>query len=428
MSHPRQQGLERGGRAGPAGASSTNAIVLGAQWGDEGKGKVVDRLSAAAAVVVRFQGGANAGHTIHQGDLRVVLHQLPSGILSPGTLNVVGNGCVVDPVLLSQEMDEVEALGVQVLPERLRLSPRAHVVTPLHRFVDGQAGRRIGTTGRGIGPAYSDKAQRVGLRLEDLLNPSWREAFAARVEEARARHPEIAAERWPGREALIAPLEQAARRLAPFISDARDAVAEAARREDQPLLFEGAQGTMLDLDNGTYPFVTSSSTTIGGAYAGSGVFVDFDTRLAVVKAYTTRVGNGPFPTELDNEIGARLRDTGREYGATTGRPRRCGWLDLVLLDEATRANGFTGLALTKLDCLSGLPLLKVAVDRTAAGQPAYHELEGWGEDIRGATTPDELPRACRAYVAFIEERLGVPVDLLSIGPDRDETLVMRAPW
>ena len=424
MSHPRQHGLERGGRAG----TTSNAIVLGAQWGDEGKGKVVDRLSAAAAVVVRFQGGANAGHTIHQGDLRVVLHQLPSGILSPGTLNVVGNGCVVDPVLLCGEIDEVEALGVQVLPERLRLSPRAHVVTPLHRFIDGLSGGRIGTTGRGIGPAYADKARRTGLRLEDLLNASWRGGFAARIEEARTRHPEIAAARWPDDGALIAPLEEAARRLAPFVSDARAEVADAARRDDRPLLFEGAQGTMLDLDNGTYPFVTSSSTTIGGAYTGSGVFVDFGTRLAVVKAYTTRVGNGPFPTELEDEVGARLRDTGREYGATTGRPRRCGWLDLVLLEEAARANGFTGLALTKLDCLSGLPRLKVAVARTAGGQPMYHELAGWDEPIRDVDSLDALPAACRGYVAFIEERLGVPVDLLSVGPDRDETLVRKAPW
>ena len=405
----------------------STCIVMGSQWGDEGKGKVVDLLARGAQVVVRFQGGANAGHTIWHGDRKVVLHQLPSGVLTPGCLNLVGNGSVVDPELLLEEMADVAQAGVRPTPDNLAISSLAHLVTPIQKMVDGIAGGHVGTTGRGIGFAYADKARRVGIRAGALLDGSLEDAYHQQLEQhidwLSAQDEQAGAE-------LLRRLElfsRACDQLRPFVRDIRPEL-HSALGAGQNVLYEGAQGALLDLDHGTYPFVTSSSTTIGGALTGTGVYTHFDHRFAVVKAYTTRVGNGPFPTEQHGPIGDDLRARGHEYGATTGRPRRCGWLDLHLLRQATRASGYTGIALTKLDCLSGLPELKVATGRDDHGQPVYATLPGWTEDILGAPSVASLPANARAYIDFITEQLGVPISILSTGPDRDQTLVLEAPW
>ncbi len=405
----------------------TTAIVMGSQWGDEGKGKVVDLLARGAEVVVRFQGGANAGHTIWHGQRKVVLHQLPSGVLTPGCLNLVGNGCVVDLELLVGELAEIAAVGVEPTPASLAISSLAHLVTPIHKAIDAIAGGRIGTTGRGIGFAYADKAQRIGVRAVALVDGSLHQAMLAQLEQHR---PWLEAHDPGACDELLRRIELFTRafdQLRPFVRDIRPEL-HSALLDERNVLYEGAQGALLDLDHGTYPFVTSSSTAIGGALTGTGVFTEFHQRIAVVKAYTTRVGNGPFPTELTGTIGEELRARGHEYGATTGRPRRCGWLDLHLLRQATRASGYTGIALTKIDCLSGLPELMVATGRDDAGDPVYTTLPGWSEDIMGAPSLDALPSNARSYIDFITEQLGVPISILSTGPDRDQTLVLEAPW
>lgn len=402
-------------------------IVMGAQWGDEGKGKVVDLLARGARAVVRFQGGANAGHTIWHGTRKVVLHQLPSGVLTEGCLNLVGNGCVVDPARLGAELEALAALGVAPDPAALGISTLAHLVTPIHLRVDALAGGAIGTTGRGIGFAYADKARRIGIRLEDVLQGRLEAAFHAQLEEHR---PWLEA-RDPGSvEAVVGEypaFAAACTALGPHLRDIRPEL-QAALAAGHHVLYEGAQGALLDLDHGTWPYVTSSSTALGGALTGTGVYTEFHHRLAVVKAYTTRVGNGPFPTELLDDTGAWLRDRGREYGATTGRPRRCGWLDLHLLREARRASGYTGLALTKLDCLAGLPELRVATGRDPAGNPTWTTLPGWDAPIEGAPSLEALPENARAYVDFVAREIGAPVVVLSTGPDRDQTLLLEAPW
>ena len=405
----------------------TTCIVMGSQWGDEGKGKVVDLLARGAHVVVRFQGGANAGHTIWHGQRKVVLHQLPSGVLTPGCLNLVGNGSVVDAGLLLGELAELAAVGVVPTPATLAISSTAHLVTPIHKAVDAIAGGHIGTTGRGIGFAYADKARRVGVRAHALLDGSFGQAMLDQLEQHR---PWLEAHDPGACDELLRRIELFTRdcdQLRPFVRDIRPEL-HSALLAGRNVLYEGAQGALLDLDHGTYPFVTSSSTAIGGALTGTGVYTHFDHRIAVVKAYTTRVGNGPFPTELHGYLGEDLRARGHEYGATTGRPRRCGWLDLHLLREATRTSGYSGIALTKLDCLSGLPELRVATGRDAAGHPAYATLPGWSEDILGASDHRSLPANARAYLDFITEQLGVPISILSTGPDRDQTLVLEAPW
>ena len=364
----------------------SNCIVMGSQWGDEGKGKLVDLLAAKARAVVRFQGGANAGHTIIAGNRKYVLHLLPSGVLTPGCVSVIGTGCVVDPDELAAEIDLLATQGVILTPKNLIISHQAHLVTPAHRELDKSEGSRIGTTGRGIGPAYADKARRTGLRAESLTG-----------------------------------------KLGSYVGDATQAIAEIARAGGN-ILYEGAQGTMLDLDHGTYPFVTSSSTTIGSAYSGGGVYLEFDWRIAVIKAYATRVGHGPFPTELTDKTGTWLQEQGREFGATTGRPRRCGWLDLHLLKRAFVISGFNYIALTKLDCLRGLESIHVATDRSGDDEPTYKVLPGWHDDIRNCRTFAALPSACREYVDFIEGELGQPVGIISTGPDRAETIVRRPVW
>jgi len=422
-------------------------IVIGAQWGDEGKGKVVDYLARQAQLAARFNGGDNAGHTVMAQGHTLRLHLVPSGILHAGLTCLIGAGVVVNPETLVTEMDELAALGVEAGPSRLKLSAAAHVILPTHRALDGARetarGRgAIGTTRRGIGPTYADKAARVNLRAGDMANP---EQFAERVAEQMRAHNQSLRGLY-GIEPL-SPQEVAAKycsyaqRLAPHLTDGSALVGEALAA-DQTVLCEGAQGLLLDLDHGTYPFVTSSSTVAGGALTGLGFGPRYVSRVVgVAKAYTTRVGAGPFPTELLDEVGDRIREAGGEYGTTTGRPRRCGWLDLVILRYAARVNGLDELALTKLDVLSGLERLMVAVayerdgartevfpaefgiEALAQWKPVYEELDGWAEDISGVRRREALPPAAREYVARIEGRLGVPVTFIGVGPEREQAIV-----
>lgn len=401
-----------------------NAIVLGSQWGDEGKGKVVDRLASEMDLVVRFQGGANAGHTVVVDGTKFVLHLVPSGILNSRSVNVIGNGCVVDILQLSDELSYLMNAGISVSPERLRVSGSAHMVTPFHRHLDSLTGGHVGTTGRGIGPTYVDKVRRTGVRLEALVDGSWKDKIAAVAGLCAGAAPRTEARPFPELDRTISEMEPHVRAIAPYIADTQTVI-HACLKDCGNILYEGAQGTLLDIDHGTYPFVTSSSTTIGGAFTGSGVFVEFQQRIAVVKAYTTRVGNGPFPTELDNETGRDLQRRGHEFGATTGRPRRCGWLDIPLLRRSFIANGFNQIALTKLDCLTGIDPIRVAVGRGPDGTPEYLDLPGWQEEIAGASTIEDLPARCLAYVRFIEQQLDAPVTLLSTGPERHQTLIQE---
>jgi len=427
-----------------------NVVCVGAQWGDEGKGKIVDCLGPRADLVVRFQGGPNAGHTLVVDGEKTVLHLIPSGILHPGKLNLIGAGVVVDPVTLLAEIDGLLARGVEVTPERLRISDRAHVILPVHRALDkareeslGEA--KIGTTGRGIGPAYEDRVGRAGVRICDLLEP---DSIEQRLE-LHIREKNVMLEKlygWPPVD--VEEIAKAARewgeRLAPFVDDVGVTI-DRALRDDRSVLFEGAQGTLLDIDHGTYPYVTSSTTLAGGACAGAGIGpTRIDEVLGITKAYTTRVGGGPFPTEVTDAAGRHLSERGAEFGATTGRKRRCGWLDMVVLRHAVRVNGITGLALLKLDVLTGLDELKVCTeyrvgDRTVtnfpaslrvlrACEPVYRSFPGWREPIESARSIDELPQAAASYVRFIEEELGVRIDLIGVGPDRDATIECANPF
>ena len=422
-------------------------IVVGTQWGDEGKGRVVDGLARQVHLVARFNGGDNAGHTVVAQGHTLRLHLVPSGVLHPGLVCLIGAGVVVNPQGLVTEMDELTALGVDVGPSRLKLSAAAHVILPTHRALDGardvaRGQASIGTTRRGIGPVYADKAARVSLRAGDMARP---EQFAERVAENVQAHNHILQERYGAEplspEQVAAEYCAYARRLAPHLADGSALVGEALI-SGETVLCEGAQGLLLDLDHGTYPYVTSSSTVAGGALTGLGFGPRHVSRVVgVAKAYTTRVGAGPFPTELLDEVGDRIREVGDEYGTTTGRPRRCGWLDLVILRYAAQVNGLDELALTKLDVLSGLERLKVAVayerdgERTGAfpaefgieslaqWKPVYEELPGWEEDISEARSRRDLPPAARAYVARIEEWVGVPVTFIGVGPEREQAIV-----
>ncbi len=422
-----------------------NIVVVGAQWGDEGKGKIVDRLAARSRWVVRFQGGNNAGHTLVVGGEKVVLHLIPSGILQPGCTCVVGNGVVLDPVVLFREIDALAARGRPVGPDRLVVSTEAHVILPWHRALDqarekALGDNRIGTTGKGIGPAYEDKIGRRGVRVADLFD---REALRVRIGGLLAEHNRRLVE-WYGEEPLtvdgiLAELEPLADRLRPYARPVVRLLSDAVKL-GQPILFEGAQGTFLDVDHGTYPFVTSSSTVAGGAAAGSGVGpTAIHEVLGIAKAYATRVGSGPFPTEQDNEIGERLRAVGHEFGATTGRARRCGWFDAPMVRHAAMVNGLTAVALTKLDVLSGMGPVRIGVgyvgmEDVPAGaaelarvEPIYEEMPGWDEDLSACRSWESLPPACRAYVERIEALTGVPIVLLGVGPGRD-ALIERGAW
>jgi adenylosuccinate synthase len=425
-------------------------IIIGAQWGDEGKGHITDRLAQGAAVVARYSGGDNAGHTVTIGQEIFKLHLIPSGIIHPGVLCLIGPGAVVNPAVLLREMDALAARGVDVGPARLKLSGGAHLITPGHIAMDRaherERGRSaIGTTLRGIGPAYTDKARRVGLRAELLADPA---ALAAALAEHVAAKNDVLVKVYGeaplDAEAIATDFAAHAARLAAHLADGPLLLDEALRR-GQTVLAEGAQGTLLDIDHGTYPFVTSSSPTAGGAMTGLGVGPRaVDRVIGVAKAFTTRVGGGPFPTELDGPAAARLRGTGEnpwdEYGTTTGRPRRVGWLDLPILRHARRVNSLSDLVLTKLDILSGLAEIPVCVAYELDGRrvesfptdlsvlarcrPIYEALPGWGEDVTAARTPADLPENARRYVAFVAEAAGAPVSYVSVGPGREQFIAM----
>lgn len=422
-----------------------NTVIIGAQWGDEGKGKIVDMLSAESQVIVRFQGGNNAGHTIKVDGEETILHLVPSGILHPGALCLIGNGVVLDPEVFLHELDELAARGIDVSPARLGVSKKAHLILPYHKSLDKareakRAGHKIGTTGRGIGPCYEDKAARVGLRAADLSDP---ELVRAKVRHALLEKNILLTELYKfeplDAEAVSEGLLALAPRLLPYVQDT-DARLHAAMKAGENVLFEGAQGIHLDIDHGTYPFVTSSNTVAGNAAAGSGVAPsDLDRVVGVIKAYTTRVGSGPFPTELLDDAGSYLRTNGHEFGATTGRPRRCGWFDAVVARESVRLNGITDLALTKLDVLQNLPVLKICVAYELDGKtleylpqeegslarvtPIYEEMPGFEEDISGCRNFDELPDAVRAYVERLEELAGARISIVSVGPGREQTIL-----
>ncbi|MBE6442413.1 MAG: adenylosuccinate synthase [Desulfovibrio desulfuricans] len=420
-----------------------NTVIIGAQWGDEGKGKIVDMLSARSRAIVRFQGGNNAGHTIKVQGQETILHLIPSGILHEGSICLVGNGVVLDPHVFLEETDQLAARGIDVSPARLGISKKTHLIMPYHKSLDKarevkRAGRKIGTTGRGIGPCYEDKAARVGLRAGDLTEPDLVRAKVAHALEeknillrAYNFEPLDAA-------AVSDELLALAPRLVPYLTEVEDRLQE-VERQGGDILFEGAQGVHLDIDHGTYPFVTSSNTVAGNAAAGSGIAPSALTRVVgIVKAYTTRVGSGPFPTELLDDTGSYLRTEGHEFGATTGRPRRCGWLDAVVLRESVRLNGLTDIALTKLDVLRNLPALQICVAYDYRGRrveyppqeegglgkvtPVYEELPGFEDDISGCAAYDDLPDTVRAYIRRIEELVGVRVSLVSVGPDRRQTI------
>jgi len=425
----------------------TALVAVGAQWGDEGKGKIVDWLALSADLVVRFQGGNNAGHTLIVDGRKTVLHLVPSGILQPCTVNLIGPGVVVDPRMLVQELDEIQASGVLRDPSRVRVSGRAHVILDWHIALDkarDEARREgaIGTTGRGIGPAYEDKVARRGIRVADLLDPAGlRKAIDRLAKEKNFELVEL--HRWPAvdPDALTDELLALGRRLEPFV-DHTGRILDRALRESKRVLFEGAQGTFLDIDHGTYPYVTSSNCVAGAVCTGAGVGpTKIDIVLGITKAYTTRVGGGPFPTEDEGAGGRWLGEKGMEFGATTGRRRRCGWLDLVVLREAAIVNGFTMLAMNKLDILSGLEEIPVAtawridgklthefpmtLDEVARAEPVYEVQPGWREDITGVREYERLPADARRYVERIEALVGVPIDVISVGPDRDQTIARR---
>ena len=421
-------------------------VIVGAQWGDEGKGKVVDLLAEGFDIVARYQGGNNAGHTVVHGTETFKFHLLPSGILEPDKVCVLGNGVVIDPEVLVAELDGLEGRGRSTAG--LRISGNAHLVMPWHRLIDAQSELRlgslqIGTTKRGMGPTYADKASRIGIRTQDLLD---REILRKKVDAALSVKNDLLTRVYEvaplDGDAILADLERFADRLAPYIADTSlllDEALSAGRR----VLFEGAQGTLLDLDNGTYPFVTSSNPIAGGACVGCGVGpTRIDAVIGVAKAYLTRVGAGPFPSEADPDRAVRMRDAGLEFGTTTGRERRCGWLDVVGLKYALRLNGLTELVLTKLDVLSIFDRIPVCTGyRLPDGsvtdafpshqsdfhhaEPVFEELPGWGVDISEVTSYDALPAEARGYVAWVEERLGIPVTLVGVGARRDQIMAPR---
>jgi adenylosuccinate synthase len=424
-----------------------NVIVVGAQWGDEGKGKVVDFLTESADLVVRFAGGANAGHTLVMGDQRLVVHLLPSGVVHPEKRCLLGAGMVIDPVGLLEEIQTCRDLGVPVGPERVRISEHAHVILPYHKEIDGlrdQGAGAIGTTRRGIGPCYEDKMARRGIRMWQLARP---EALAEALDRALPAVNALLSGLGGApvdRDALLGQYRAIGATLAPYLCDTSRVVAD-AMDAGEAVLFEGAQGSLLDIDHGTYPFVTSSSTIAGGACTGAGVGpTRIDAVVGIVKAYQTRVGNGPFPTELTGEVDALLRDRGQEFGATTGRPRRCGWLDVVTLRRAARINGLTSLAITKLDVLTGLDPLRLCTAYRLDGrrlddlpassadmarlEPDYEDLAGFDEDITDVRSLAELPENARRYLRRLEALVGVPIGLVSVGPRRQETIIMENPF
>ena len=415
-------------------------VVVGAQWGDEGKGKLVDVLAERADWVIRYQGGANAGHTVHIGNTTFVLHQIPSGILHPRVRCAIGNGVVLDPETLFTEIDELAAKGID-MEGRLLVSDRAHMVLPYHKLVDSEsaANREIGTTGRGIGPAYEDKVGRRGVRVLDLRHKSKLRALVEQaVAHANARLAAFGSSARAEVNSTMEMLDRLAGRLLPLSADV-GLTAHEAMMSGAAVLLEGAQGSLLDIDHGTYPFVTSSNTTSGGAAIGAGISpMALDAALGVVKAYTTRVGNGPLPTELAGELGERVRKLGNEFGATTGRPRRCGWFDSVVVRYAVRINGLTDLAVTKLDVLDTLDRLALCTGYIVDGElhtefpgdltalesvePQYEWLEGWRTPTSDSRSLDDLPKQARRYLDRIEELVTAPITYVSVGTRRDQII------
>lgn len=420
-----------------------NIVIIGAQWGDEGKGKIVDLLSQDVSCIVRFQGGNNAGHTVVVGGKKYALHLVPSGILHPDKICLIGNGVVLDPFIFVQELDSLAQQGLNISPTRLKISGKCHLIMPYHKVLDSAreqaaAERKIGTTGRGIGPCYEDKVGRRGIRAADLANPELlKKKILAALEEKNSLFsfcyglPKIDPELVFQKTMEIAP------RLTPYLADISSEL-ENLQAAGKSVMFEGAQGVHLDIDHGTYPFVTSSNTVSSNAAAGCGIAPQWLNRiLGVLKAYTTRVGAGPFPTELHDATGEQLRQQGGEFGTTTGRPRRCGWQDIVLLRESVRLNGFTEIALTKLDVLSGFSEIKFCVAYLYHGKrilyppqeedgldqvtPIYETMPGWTESLAECTSFDSLPQNAQAYVLRLEELAGVPVSLISVGSDRNQT-------
>jgi adenylosuccinate synthase len=418
------------------------SVIVGAQWGDEGKGKITDLLSEKADVVVRYQGGNNAGHTIVVGEDKFALSLIPSGVLYPTVTPVIGNGCVIDPKVLLEEMETLRRRGID--PSKVLVSGNAHLIMPYHRILDAVIERylgdaMIGTTKRGIGPAYMDKYSRFGIRVQDLFDPRiFRDKLEVVLRDKNKQLTKVYNQLPLDLEDIYAEYLEYADKLAPHITDTSLVVWEAVR-DGKNVLFEGAQGTLLDIDHGTYPFVTSSNPTAGGAPVGSGIGPkDIDSVIGVVKAYISRVGTGPFPTELEDEIGDRMIDIGGEYGTVTGRRRRCGWLDTVALRYAVRVNGLTEIALTKLDILSHFDTIKIATAYRSGDDrftemprqqrvlytctPEYEEHSGWGDDISDMTSYSDLPEAAQSYVERIEEIAGVPIKTVSVGPSRAATL------
>ncbi len=426
-----------------------NVVVIGSQWGDEGKGKIVDWLSERADVVVRFQGGHNAGHTLVIDGVTYKLSLLPSGVVRRGKLAIIGNGVVLDPWALLAEIDVLKGQGVEIGPDNVRIAENVPLILPLHRNLDkvremALGNARIGTTGRGIGPAYEDKVARRAIRLGDLAD---KHLYSGKVTTLLLHHnallrglgmPEVDAD------ALVAELAEVAPKVLPF-ADTVWKTLDGVRQAGKRILFEGAQGTMLDIDHGTYPFVTSSNTVAGAAAAGSGLGPGMmDYVLGITKAYTTRVGSGPFPTELDDAIGKRLGERGKEFGTVTGRARRCGWFDAVLVRQAVKVNGIRGIALTKLDVLDGLDTLKVCTGYRIDGElidslpastirqsnvePVYEDVPGWSESTRGARSWADLPATAVKYIRRIEELIQAPVHLLSTSPEREDTIMVRDPF
>lgn len=424
----------------------SNTVIVGTQWGDEGKGKIVDMLAEKAGAIVRFQGGNNAGHTLVVEGEQCILHLIPSGVLHPGKKCLIGNGVVLDPEVFLKEIDGLASRGVDVSPERLMISKKTQIIMPYHKMMDNcresmkSADNKIGTTGRGIGPCYEDKMSRIGVRAADLADPKLlRSKIEAALIEKNVLFEKLFNVEPLDPEKVYQEMLPVAERVAPYLGDVSGAIQEVGK-EGKMVLFEGAQGVHLDIDHGTYPFVTSSNVVAGNAAAGSGCGPrQLERIIGICKAYTTRVGAGPFPTELFDEVGDTLQKNGHEFGATTGRKRRCGWLDMVVLRETARLCDLTEFALTKLDVLSGLDEIKICVAYKYRGEsvdyppqeqnamayvePVYESMPGWSDDITKAAGYEELPEAARNYIARIEELSGVKVGIVSVGPDRAQTIV-----
>ena len=425
----------------------SNVVIVGAQWGDEGKGKIVDLFTSWADVVVRYQGGANAGHTLVVGGVKTVLHLVPSGVLHPGKKCIIGNGVVVDPEALMEEIDLLRSRGLLSDPAQLVVSENAHVILPYHKRIDSgrEKQKAIGTTGRGIGPCYEDKVARRGIRIRDVLKASALEdKLAQRLKEANAQIKALGGEKCE-LEPLLDWALQLGERMRPYVGDASEVLSHEVAK-GRAVLFEGAQGTLLDIDHGTYPYVTSSNTVAGNAAVGAGLGpTAIHSVVGITKAYTTRVGNGPLPTELHDATGEKLRSVGAEFGATTGRPRRCGWLDALVLRYAARVNGLSGLAMTKLDVLTGFEKINVAIAYKLANgksvtefpsdpelleqaQPVYEELPGWKERLGDQREYQELPENARRYIERVEQLVGVETIAVSVGAERAQTIVRKNPF